>query len=292
MKFIFLGIINMKTRVGLVLAGGMAKGAYEVGALKAITNFIPKEAITQMSCASIGVLNGYAFDQDKLDLAEEIWKEICIDDNRLFISQILRSCIIQEDIKKIYNPENTFHRNFYASLLDYSHMKLLYKNLRKEDHEKIYSYLKASVSMPIYNKAVKIDGSMYYDGAIIDNIPVYPLKNKNLDYIICIYFDTYSYRFESKNFDSKIIHIPFPDDAFVKHSLIFTKDNIENMLVRGYDRTNHLLNRIIGNDYTDIEAIRREITNRDDDIKVRITGEVLTSGFNRVSQKLLRKCVV
>ena len=64
------------------------------------------------------------------------------------------------------------------------------------------------------------------------------------------------------------------------------------MLVRGYDRTNHLLNRIIGNDYTDIEAIRREITNRDDDIKVRITGEVLTSGFNRVSQKLLRKCVV
>ncbi|MCR4618976.1 MAG: hypothetical protein K5669_12420 [Lachnospiraceae bacterium] len=38
----------MKTRVGLVLAGGMAKGAYEVGALKAITNFIAKEAITQM----------------------------------------------------------------------------------------------------------------------------------------------------------------------------------------------------------------------------------------------------
>jgi len=59
-----VGGISMGVRVGLVLAGGMAKGAYEVGVLKAITNFIPKEAITHMSCASIGVLNGYAFDQE------------------------------------------------------------------------------------------------------------------------------------------------------------------------------------------------------------------------------------
>ena len=282
----------MKTRVGLVLAGGMAKGAYEVGALKAITDFIPKEAITHISCASIGVLNGYAFDQNKLDMAEDLWKELCIDDNRLFISQVLRSCIIQEDIKKVYDPGSSFNRHFYASLLDYSHMKLVYKNLAKEAHENLYPYLKASVSMPMYNKAVKIDGSLFFDGAMIDNIPVYPLKNKKLDYIICIYFDSYSYRFESRNFDSKIIHMIFPDDTFVKHSVIFKRENIENMLVKGYDRTAYLLNKIIGMDYTDVEAIRREITNRDDDIKVRITGEVLTSGFNRITQKIMRKCIV
>ena len=279
----------MGVKVGLVLAGGMAKGAYEVGVLKAITNFIPKEAITSMSCASIGVLNGYAFEQGKLAEAEECWKELCIEDNRLLISQILRSCIIQEDIKKIYNPQSHFDRNFYISLLDYSHMKLVYKNLRKENPEKVGPYLRASVSMPIYNPSIKIDKCRYFDGAIIDNIPVYPLMAKKLDYIICVYFDTYSYRFESNNFDSKIIHVTFPDDAFVKHSLIFTKENIHNMIVRGYDRTSYLFKKIIGNDYTDIESIRNEIINRDDDIKIRITGEVLTTGFNKFSQKLLRK---
>ncbi len=279
----------MGVRVGLVLAGGMAKGAYEVGVLKAITNFIPKEAITHMSCASIGVLNGYAFDQGKLDEAEELWKELCIEDKRLFISTVLRSCMLQEDIKKIYNPESRMHRNFYISLLNYSKMKITYKNLRRENPENVLPYLRASVSMPVYNQSVKIDGIRYFDGAMIDNIPIFPLKLKNLDYIICVYFDTYSYRFESKNFDSKIIHITFPDDAFVKHSLVFTKSHIQNMITRGYDRTSYLLKSVIGEDYTDIEAIRHGIINRDEDIRVRITGEVLTTGLNKFSQKLLRK---
>jgi predicted acylesterase/phospholipase RssA len=281
----------MGVRVGLVLAGGMAKGAYEVGVLKALTNFIPKKAITHLSCASIGVLNGYAFDQGKLDAAEEMWKELCIEDKRLFISQVLRSCMLQEDIKNIYVPDSRPNRNFYISLLNYSKMKITYKNLRREDPENILPYLRASVSMPIYNQSVKIDGNRYFDGAMIDNIPIFPLMTKKLDYIICVYFDTYSYRFESKNFDSKIIHITFPDDAFVKHSVVFTKNHIQNMITRGYDRTSYLLKNVIGNDYTDIEAIRNGIMNRDDDIRVRITGEVLTTGLNKLSQKLLRKDV-
>ncbi len=279
----------MKTRVGIVLSGGMAKGAYQVGALRAIQNYIPRNAIHYLSCASIGVLNGYAFDQNKLDVAEKMWKEICIDDNRFFISQILRSCLIQEDIKKIYSPENKFHRHFYATFLDYTHMKVIYKNLAKEDPELVGKYLKASVSMPIYNKAVKIDKMLLFDGAMVDNIPVYPLKNKNFDYLICIYFDNYSYRFESRNFDEKVIQITFPDDNFVKSSVIFTKENIEKMLVAGYERTSYILEQVIGKDYTDVEAIKRNIVMRDDDIKVRITGEVLTSGLNRISQKFLKK---
>ncbi|MCR5222884.1 MAG: hypothetical protein K6D90_08495 [Lachnospiraceae bacterium] len=276
-------------RIGLVLSGGMAKGAFQVGALKALTNFIPKEEITHLSCASVGVLNGYAFTQDKIDVAEEMWKSLCIEDNRLFISQVLRSCILQEDIKKVYQAHKGFTQNFYATLLDYSHMKIVYKNLAKESRENVYPYLKASVSMPIYNKSVRINKAYYFDGAMIDNIPVFPLKNKKLDYIICIYFDNYSYCFESKNFDDKVIHLTFPDDAFIKHSVIFRKENIESMITKGYDHTSYLLNRILGSDYKDIESIRHEIINRDEDMKIRITGDVIITGFNLFSQKLLRK---
>ena len=45
-------------KIGLVLCGGMAKGAYQIGVLRAIREFVPREDITTISCASVGVLNG------------------------------------------------------------------------------------------------------------------------------------------------------------------------------------------------------------------------------------------
>ena len=42
--------------VGIVLAGGFAKGAYQVGALNAIREMLPKEDVKYISCASIGAL--------------------------------------------------------------------------------------------------------------------------------------------------------------------------------------------------------------------------------------------
>ena len=62
--------------IGLVLSGGMAKGAYQIGALKALNHFIPLEEIKYISCASIGVLNGYAYATESLDRAEKMWKNI------------------------------------------------------------------------------------------------------------------------------------------------------------------------------------------------------------------------
>ena len=70
-------------------------------------------------------------------------------------------------------------------------------------------YLRASVAMPVYNHAVQIESTAYYDGAMIDNIPVYPLLKHNLDYMICIYFDDICYKFENTYFDNKIVKISF-----------------------------------------------------------------------------------
>lgn len=276
-------------KVGLVLSGGMAKGAYQVGALKALCNFIPREDIVCISCASVGTLNGYAYAMNKLDKVEQMWKEICIEDTRLFISQILRSCILQEDIKNLYSSDDKLRHDFFVSLLDSTHMKLNYKNMAKEESTKYAPILKASVAMPFYNQSVKINGTSYFDGAMIDNIPVYPLVNRKLDYIICIYFDTYTYRFESKSFDSKVIQITFPNEDFIKQSLIFTQENIDHMIEKGYDHTNFLLNEVMGNDHTNIERIRKGIAHKNYDNSIRITGDVLTSNFNKFAKKLVRK---
>ena len=47
--------------IGLVFSGGMAQGAYQIRALRALNNFMPLHEIKYISCASIGVLNSYAY---------------------------------------------------------------------------------------------------------------------------------------------------------------------------------------------------------------------------------------
>ena len=81
-------------KIGLVLSGGMAKGAYQIGALRAINKFIPRDEITCISCASIGVLNGYAYVTDQLDVAEKMWKGLCSNGNRFLVTQMLKSSLL------------------------------------------------------------------------------------------------------------------------------------------------------------------------------------------------------
>ena len=47
-------------KIGVVLAGGMSKGFYEIGCLNAIFDFFGKENIECISASSIGALTAYA----------------------------------------------------------------------------------------------------------------------------------------------------------------------------------------------------------------------------------------
>ena len=68
--------------IGLVLSGGMAKGAFQIGALKALNSFIPLKEIKYVSCSSVGVLNGYSYITGNLDKGEKAWRTICADTPR------------------------------------------------------------------------------------------------------------------------------------------------------------------------------------------------------------------
>ena len=280
--------------IGLVLSGGMAKGAYQIGALQAIKNFLPTDEIKYISCASIGVLNGYAYATDKLDYAETMWKELCCEDTRLFVNQILKSSLLQQDIKNLYAETDKISSIFYCSLLDMMHNNIVYKNLNSVESSKIPQYLKASVAMPIYNRAVKIDGVSYFDGAMIDNIPVFPLMKHKLDYIICIYFDDTCYKFENTYFDNKIIKITFPGESMLRQSLVFTKERVNNMIKDGYARTNDILNMVFRNGYEDLDYIYQAIERRNMNKtkSLRITGDVLVTNSNKVAQKFAKRKII
>ncbi|MCM1220418.1 MAG: patatin-like phospholipase family protein [Lachnospiraceae bacterium] len=281
--------------IGLVLSGGMAKGAYQIGALKALETFIPMNEVKFISCASVGVLNGYAYTTGKLSQAEEMWRNVCNDDARLIVSQILRSSMLQQNINNLFSSELEFTRTFYASLLDFNHHTVVYKNLKSVKSEDVPKYLKASVAMPIYNHAVTIDGISYFDGAMADNIPVFPLLKHSLDYIICIYFDDCSYIFENTYFDNKIVKLTFPCESLLKQSLVLQSSSIAQMIEDGYNYTYYNLNAVFSQGYDNLDTVYQAIVymnEKNRNAKLRITGDVLVTNLNRVVQRLTKRKII
>ena len=278
--------------VGIVLSGGMAKGAYQIGALKAIREKINIDDVKCMSCASIGVLKGYSFLMNRLDEAEKMYLNLCSNDSRLFINQILRSSILQHDIKNICTMEDKVEKDFFISLLNMSNKTIEYRNLYHEQSDKIPSLLKASVAMPIYNKAVRVDTKKYFDGAMVDNIPVYPLLEKNLDLIICLYFDEEYYLFENQMFDQKVLKIVFPTKSILMESLIYKPDDIKKNIEKGYQRTYTILNMLL-EESVDDQDIKNRIAqiNGEKNKKIRITGDLIVTNLNRVLQRFIKRKV-
>ncbi|MBR1615369.1 MAG: hypothetical protein IJ673_07780, partial [Treponema sp.] len=99
-------------RIGLVLSGGMAKGAYQMGALKAIDEFFGDGEIVALSSASIGVLNAFAFANGIVDEGISMWKNIMNGQKRIFITSILKGEYLQESIKKLAEKSKKIERNF------------------------------------------------------------------------------------------------------------------------------------------------------------------------------------
>lgn len=271
-------------RIGLVLAGGFAKGAYQLGALKALSEFIPRSEIKYISAASIGTLNGYAFATDQLDFVTSMWKNFCKEDERFFMTKILRSSLLQEDIRKLAKNGRPLDSVFYTSLFDLKNKTVQYSDISKLPVESVTDYLRASVAFPIYNKAVKIDNCSFFDGGIVDNIPVHPITKHKLDYLICIYFDDIGFKFESAAFDKKIIKITFPDMNNIKNSFFLNSEVVENMISEGYTHTYKILSKAFVNGYEDknyVLARIDKVNSRAENPKLRLTTDVVITNVNK-----------
>lgn len=280
--------------IGLVLSGGMAKGAYQIGALQAISEQIPQEEISVISASSVGVLNAYAYATGRLQQAEKMWEEACGDQYRRTIAQMLRSSLLQNNIQHIISDESIRADCFYCTLLDIRNRQLVYQNLKAVRAQDIPLYLKASVAMPVYNRAVEIGGTAYFDGAMVDNIPVAPMMKHAMDLMLCIYFDDISYQFENVDFDNRIIKITFPSQSAVSHSVVLQKERIREMIFIGYEWTSRLLRELLAGDQPSTEQLYQRIeTQRDKKERVlRVTGDMLVTNLNKVMQRLMSRKVI
>lgn len=257
-------------KLGLVLAGGGGKGAYEVGAWRAFKEFnIEFESIAG---ASIGALNGLFMAMDQLDYCHFMWKGLGdlmatqvasslpkVDEQALyhidqsfknpasikehvnkkgFIDSAPMEKVIRESLTK-FNIE----KNFYVSAVNANSIETEYFSLKDQDSDYVTKCILASASIPLIFDAVNIENQHYYDGGILDNTPIKPLLEDGCDMIFVIFLKT-------RDMDCLKIHTSVPLvpiipseylGNFQEGTMNFRKEDIQKRIELGYEDTKRVL---------------------------------------------------
>ena len=205
--------MKINEKYALVLAGGGAKGCYQLGAWRALREY--GIAFNAISGASVGTLNGAIIAQDEPEVAEEIWKTINLDQivdippefiqngrlklNRNTLSRIkeltsawrgglgLDTTPLRRMISK-YLKEDKIRQSgidLGVSTVNVTDLKPMEIFLDQMAPGKLGDYLMASASLPLFKNA-EIDGKKFLDGALHDNVPFGMLKARGYRRFIVI----------------------------------------------------------------------------------------------------------
>ncbi|MGN1234548.1 MAG: patatin-like phospholipase family protein [Christensenellaceae bacterium] len=270
--------------VGLVVGGGMAKGAFEIGALEALGEYLSLEDVKVYSTASIGALNAYAFATGNLQKAKQMWIDAC-SEKKTLLTSVFKNNKIDGFIRELVVDEVP-QADFYFPLCNIKRRIFSYVLLNRLNYEERCLYLRGAIAYPILSKPVCINGINYYDGALVDNIPVKPLVGRELDYIVCMYFDRYHYVFEDSCFDEKIIKITF-DDTLLK-SVVISRNETERMIRKGYETAKAIFSLVFSDGVEDVPAVYGKIKSLNalhKEGEIRLTGDVVFNNMTRIIRK-------
>lgn len=261
---------------GLVLEGGGAKGAYHIGAYKALMELGIE--ISAIAGTSIGAINGAMLVQGDFHKCYELWsdlnysmlfdlkeKEIKKLENLSLDNKADREYIRSKTMEIIsdggidttglkllldkYIDEDRFRKSkmdFGMVTVNLSEFKPLY--MYKEDIPmgSLKDYLLASSSLPIF-KTERLDGSHYLDGAFYDNLPFTMLEKRGYNKLILV--RTHAMGITKRtNRSNDIIEIK-PSEELGK-SLDCNNDRANYTLELGYFDTIRQLSNFKGNYYT------------------------------------------
>lgn len=228
---------DLSKEYGIVLEGGGAKGAYQIGVWKAL-----KEAglrIKGVAGVSVGALNGAFICMDDLEKAEEIWSNIeysqvmnVSDDTiRALKDKDFKSLNFQDllsgglklikdggfditPLKKLIadnvDEERLNHsdRELFVTTYSVSDHKELTVDIKSGDHGEAKDMLLASAYFLAF-KNEKLNGKKYVDGGGVNNVPVNVLLEKGYKDIIVI-------RIYGLGHDSEK-NVKVPEDATIYH---------------------------------------------------------------------------
>jgi len=209
-------------RLGLCLTGGGARGAYQIGALKALEEFGYLDKVYAISGTSIGSVNAALcigktveelkslwIDYPKADFEKtaSIFKTLRINKLDIVNKGIYEINALEKLLKDNLNINALREKKVFITLspagLDneglpgllkasFKHYiknesQVIYLPLHKQKEELIYKQILASCSIPFVFPSIKLDGKQVFDGGLYDNVPVKPLIDAGCDTIIVIH---------------------------------------------------------------------------------------------------------
>ena len=254
------------TKLAVVLSGGGAKGAYEIGAYRALRKLGKRPNI--ITGTSVGAVNGLLIVQGDLSKAFHLWKNISFSkvyDEEAFealendkISDIYKEYVkafITEggiNINKmlrildgLYDSQKFFDSPIDFGLIAYNYTKNKPVEITKKDLNKdnVKDYVAASASCYPAFKPYKIGDDLYIDGGYYDNMPMNLAIKMGADEIIGI--DLRSPGLIRKTKTSIPTTIITPRNKMTSF-LVFDKQKSKEALQFGYNDTMKTFGKLDG----------------------------------------------
>lgn len=205
-------------KIGLVLAGGGGKGAYELGVWKALRELNLTKYISVFSGTSIGAFNSVLFAMDEMEKAEKLWEEVTMEKlvpvsktelikrgiglyiggknlqlAKKFLTDKLEHGAISNDgavemVEKYldFDKIKGNGRICYAACTKLPNLNTKYFRINDYDNETAKKIVLASASLPLIYDSTEIFGEKYIDGGIADNVPIQPVYGEGCDIIIVV----------------------------------------------------------------------------------------------------------
>lgn len=261
--------------LGLALEGGGAKGAFHIGAVKALLeNGYEFDGVVG---TSIGAFNGALISQGDFEKAYDLW--INMEPSMLFdiedecMRNIVHNGLTKETIKYISSRtinlienrgidtskmrrvlyENVDEYKLRTSNIDFGMVTVSIPDFNpvevyKEDIPagKIRDYIMASANFPGF-KLYPIDGKYYIDGGIYDNCPVNLLIRKGYKDVIAVRTSKNDKFSNIVNKDVRIRSIIASED--LGNALIFDNDLIRRNITLGYFDAIRMVKNLKGRKY-------------------------------------------
>ncbi len=266
-------ITNKRGKVmtyGLVFDGGGARGAFQVGVIKALKEL--KIDVCAVCGTSIGAINAALFIMDDYDLAYRVWTDIALSDivslpsrikdaEDLFDVKNLPSLVrgIKEsrglDMEPLKNlllthldEQKIRTSNIDFGFVTYSITQKKETAVYLEDIAKgeLAEFLLASACFPGF-KPKEINNSRFVDGGIINNMPVNMLIDKGIKNIIATDVKGVGFYRDFDCSGKNIITISAQKP--ILGTMEFDTDKIKKSITEGYLRTKQSLGYLSGNSF-------------------------------------------
>ncbi|HNX16581.1 MAG TPA: patatin-like phospholipase family protein [Bacilli bacterium] len=172
-------------KIGIVLSGGLARGAVQLAFAKQMVEKIGYERLKLLSASSIGSINAYSIACKSYDQMLSLYRKFDIESTKA-LNLYVRNRLFNKIFNGIESSEMVVPT--YVTGTKLFGLETYYFYLNKMDRNSVRTTLNISMSFPMVNGPHRLHKrTLFIDGGATDNIPIYPMLHEDLDMVIILH---------------------------------------------------------------------------------------------------------